>query len=169
MKLKITEPGWETHTGLFGIVEFVDGVSVGEVSSAEARHLSALIRMETVEGKDPSVAQEILDGYSAPMANATTATADVAPVVEILERYEARQLESIADKSGIKGLRVIGDKLGVKGQSIAELIGKILATAGAESAPAVAEQAESDEQVPNAHGAESTDSTEAAQEQSAAE
>lgn len=40
--------------------------------------------------------------------------------------YTREQLEAIADKTGLKGLREIGDKMSIKGKSIPELIDRIL-------------------------------------------
>jgi hypothetical protein len=40
--------------------------------------------------------------------------------------YSRAQLEAIADRSGISGLREIGDPLGVKGRSVGELIERII-------------------------------------------
>lgn len=48
--------------------------------------------------------------------------------------YTEDQLAAIADKEGIKGLRVIGDALGIKANSIKDMIAAILAHAGAKVA-----------------------------------
>lgn len=126
MKIKITQPGWETFTGNFGSIEFVDGVSVGEVSQTEASRVAAVVRVETTEGKDPSMAQLIIDTYGTPAPMETTVAAADLPQPEA-PTYTADELAAIADKLGIKGLREIADPLGIKANSIAELIGRILA------------------------------------------
>ncbi|EPE2648731.1 hypothetical protein KW516_19120 [Vibrio fluvialis] len=53
---------------------------------------------------------------------------DEEPATEPAEsgEYTREQLEAIADKRGLKGLREIGDKLSIKGKSIPELIERIL-------------------------------------------
>lgn len=134
MKLKLTEPGWENFTGLFGAVNFENGVSVDDVSAAEARHLAACVRLENAEdGSNPSVAQEIIDNQGKTLEQAIPAYVEAAPAEAAPEQgqtYTADELMAVADKSGIKGLRVIGDAIGVKGASIAELIGRILEVAG---------------------------------------
>lgn len=147
MKIKITQPGWETFTGNFGSIEFADGVSVGEVSQNEASRVAAVVRVETTEGKDPSMAQLIIDTYSDPAPLETTIAAADLPKPEV-PSYTADELAAIADKLGIKGLREIADPLGIKANSIAELIGRILAvskpaepTVTAEAAPEAAEPA----------------------------
>lgn len=128
MKIKLIEPGWASLTGMFGVVEFVDGVSVHEVSQAEASRLASIVQIETLDGVNPSPAQQILDSWSGPMASATSDTADVAPATVAAGKvWTAVELEGIADKDGIKGLREIAEPIGARGNSIAELIGKIVA------------------------------------------
>jgi hypothetical protein len=128
MKIKLVQPGWETFSDLLGFTLFKDGVSVEDVSPAEAARLASIVSIETLDGKNPSPAQMILDTWSGPMAIATTGTADsvVAPAVVAKVWVEA-DLAAVADKSGIKGLREIADPLGVKANSIPDLIAKIVA------------------------------------------
>lgn len=131
MKIKLVEPGWETFTGLFGVVQFEDGVSVEDVSKGEAQHLSALIRIETLEGKDPSVAQEIVDRNNELAIVEPVFQVDDPEIASVPARkYTLEELESIADKGGIAALREIGDKLGVKGRSIPEVISRIFEVSG---------------------------------------
>lgn len=129
MKIKITQPGWEGFTGYFGPVEFKDGLSTYDVSKSEAQLVAALVATETEEGTDPSVAQQIIDMQGVPAPVETVVSVEDTQKQDI-QRYTAEELAEIADKQGIKGLRAIGDQLGVKGNSIAELISKILAIAG---------------------------------------
>jgi len=145
MKLKIAEPGYDTFTGAFGLVQFENGVSVDHVSMKDAFQLSALIQMVDAETGDsismlngdeadrlatarveyyPSVAE-----VEAQKQNAESAE----PSVEVAQAYTREELESIADKEGIAGLRKIGDALNLKGTSVAKLIDAILANRG--SAP----------------------------------
>lgn len=57
--------------------------------------------------------------------------ADAEPEVSTdLQTYSRQQLEAVADKEGMRGLREIGDKFGAKGKSIPELIEKILNKCG---------------------------------------
>lgn len=140
MKIKIVQPGWETFTGNFGSIEFSDGMSVGEVSSVEASRVAAVVRVETLEGKDPSMAQLIIDSYSAPAEVKTTIEAVELPAVE-KPTYTKAELEDIADKLGIKGLREISDPLGIKANSISELIVRIAEVCKPAEAPAAAAEA----------------------------
>ena len=52
--------------------------------------------------------------------------------IKITKRYTLAELEAIADKDGIKGLRDVGSPLGVRGTSINGLIEEILRVAGKE-------------------------------------
>jgi hypothetical protein len=155
MKIKIIEPGWAGFTGPLGWTEFVDGVSVDEVSKAEAQHLAAVVQIEELDsagegtGKSPSIAQVILDthGKSAP-AETTVKGTDAAPApVAPAKVYTPEELAAVADADGIKGIRQIADPLGLKGTSIAELIGKVL-TAQTEALAKVAAAPAADETQP---------------------
>ena len=139
MKIKLVEPGWETFSDYLGFVLFKDGESVEDVSPAEAARLASIVRIETLEGRNPSPAQMILDNWSGPMIVATTDTADAAKAAPA-KSWTQEELSAIADEKGIKGLREIGDDLGLKGAGIADLIAKIAeatkGVAAVESAPA---------------------------------
>jgi hypothetical protein len=143
MKYKITEPGWETFTGLLGAEEFVDGVSVDDLARNEAARLGCILRIESVSDNpiNPSPSAELNRTYSVQAANVRLETQEelegvVKAVVPVAGRiYTREELERIADSNGIKGLRAIADELGLKGTSIADLIAKVLEA----QAPAPAE------------------------------
>jgi len=62
MKIRILDKGFANLTGPFGTVEFVDGVSVDEVSAAEAARLGTILSVECVDsGKNPSTTQLMVD------------------------------------------------------------------------------------------------------------
>jgi hypothetical protein len=144
MRLRITEPGYENLTGMFGTVDFVDGVSVQPLSPVELKRLSAVVRVETVEtGEDPSAATELQNSH--PHQVGLVLAAEVAskihgePKVEKPAPkldYTVTDLESIADEKGIAGLRVIGDQFGLRARSIPELIEKIIAAQATAAKPA---------------------------------
>lgn len=143
MKIQLTEPGYEQFTGHFGVVEFLDGTSVGDVSQGEAALLASLVQVRTIDGVNPSPAQAILDSYGDQLAAATQPTVAELPPEPVAERraYTMEELAEAADKGGIKAVRAIADPLGIKGQSIAEIIGKIVA-ANPVDAPAAEPAAE---------------------------
>lgn len=127
MKLRITEHGWAGFTGHLGSIEFIDGVSVEDVSRADASYLAAIVAIEDADtGKNPSDAQAIIDAgtISAPMEKALESPAPQEPKLD----YTKESLEAIADASGIKGIREVADTFGLKGNSIVDLIDKILST-----------------------------------------
>ncbi len=126
MKIKITQAGWAGYTGLLGMVEFADGVSVDECSRADAAHIGGIVSIEDVEtGRNPSAAQLIVDSglIEAPVEVVVAPASDALAATQV---HSKESLELVADARGIKGVREIGDELGLKGNSISELIEKIL-------------------------------------------
>lgn len=127
-RLRMTQPGYENFTGDFGVVTFLNGVSVDDVGVGEARRLSGIIQMEDAEtGVNHSFAQVVLDRRDVEMKISTLpeAAADV-PTPGVVVIYSDAQLAAIADKGGIKGIRAISDPLNLKGTSISVLIAAIL-------------------------------------------
>ncbi|QFZ84617.1 hypothetical protein GFK26_18495 [Variovorax paradoxus] len=127
MKLKITEPGWANFTGDFGMVAFVDGVSVDDVPKVQAASLAGLIAIETLEGGvNPSASQILLDAHHAGVKVE-------APPVHIPETpaadkiWTAEELAAIADAKGMKGIREVADPMGLKDNSVNVLMTKIIA------------------------------------------
>jgi len=130
MKIKLVGTGWTGFTGYFGVTEFVDGVSAHEVSGPEARRIAAVVQVETLDGHNPSAAQQIIDSRAEPLILATSpkvdAEAPAAPAT-LAMTYTVAELEGIADKGGIKALRDLAEPFGVKGRSIAEIIAELTA------------------------------------------
>ncbi|WP_026610714.1 hypothetical protein [Methylocaldum szegediense] len=141
-KIRLIEPGFESFTGNFGGAEFVDGVSVENLSKREVNQISCNIRCEAVDdegnatGQAISVAESII-AYKAHTLSEIDpkALAETPPSVpnELASSastptniYTREQLEAIADQKGIAGIREIADPLGIKGRSIVELIDEIL-------------------------------------------
>lgn len=64
MKIRILDKGFAKLTGLFGTVEFVDGVSVEDVSAAEAARLGTILSIENADtGINPSTTQLMVDTH----------------------------------------------------------------------------------------------------------
>lgn len=150
MKIRLIEAGYENMTGMFGEIEFVDGMSVHDISPVQARFLSSIVRIENIDGTDPGENARFQSAFNmeAPSFRLPTLAelegegqpAEVGqaqPEAQVAAEYTQESLEAIADKGGIAGLREIADPLGVKGTSIAKLIEGILA-AQAPAAPAAA-------------------------------
>lgn len=140
MKIRLTQPGFETYSGQMGVVFFEDGLTTADVKPIDAVRIAAQFLCEWEDGTTASVAQSILDhAHSTTCTIPTEINADQAlasqegtreaqaqPAAPGSRAYTQEELEAIADASGIKGLRAIGDALGVKGNAIGELIKSIL-------------------------------------------
>lgn len=140
MKIRLIGNGYEAFTGHFGTVEFKDGVSVHDVSPADARFFASITSVEDAEtGEDPGSNAQFERSFQLEarvetlptleelgMASAPAEAPKQAEAQSDAAAYTAEQLEVIADKGGIAALREIGDKLDVRGTSIAKLIEGIL-------------------------------------------
>ena len=139
MKIRIDEVGYENYTGQLGMVDFVDGVSVNEVSQSELNRMAVVIRVVNVESEEQVgslVDMQKNNDYTFPVeemlvnipepeqapADSQTPTDDTAGKTI----YSREQLEALADKEGIAGLREVAETFGVKGTSIVGLIQEIL-------------------------------------------
>jgi hypothetical protein len=156
MKIRITDKGFANLTGLLGQVEFVDGVSVDEVSKAEAARLGTILAIEEVDtGINPSTTQLMVDLHHKNLEELGIKEAGLRKVVpgevqaspEVIEQasittpkapegvvrseltydFTADDLAALADKQGIAGLRAFADKYKVNDKSIGGLIAKLLA------------------------------------------
>lgn len=142
MKIRLVGNGYEAFTGMFGDVEFKDGVSVYPVSPMQARFYASITTVENAENGDelgdnaqfqaamnmeaqtfnlPTLAELQAQGKAVEAAQAPQAT----PVAQVA--HTQASLEAVADKGGIVALRQIAEPLGIKGTSIAKLIEGILA------------------------------------------
>jgi hypothetical protein len=148
MKIRIIQEGSKLFTGDFGPVPFIDGVSTRDVSPLEATMLAGLIAVETMEDtpRNPSMSQQIIDSHCVSMDEGMDLNSlhIIQPPKKLYTRGE---LEAIADKDGIEGLRGIGVDLGVKGNSIVKLIGFILHAQERHQAPVAAAFIEAPEPV----------------------
>lgn len=127
MKLKIVEPGWTNFTGHLGSFHFTDNVSDEDIGTADAAALAGIVSIIEVEsGRNPSSAQTILD-HSKDEAPIETPALKLEPVeLAALPQYTKEQLEAVADESGIKGIRELAAPYGIVGNSIVQLIDKLL-------------------------------------------
>lgn len=144
MKLRLTQPGFETYSAQMGVIFFENGLSTTDVSVMDATRMSAVMGCEWEDGTPSNVSQIYLDNMKTPaplFVDADSATQDPTAVVQAHEKaavaglsYTEEQLAAIADKDGIAGLRVISEPLGIKGNSISGLISAILKAVGAPKA-----------------------------------
>lgn len=139
MKLRLTQPGFETYTGQMGVLFFEDGASTADAKPNDARRMAATMLCEYEDGTSPSDTQAILDNMDTPapvfavgdaehdrVANATETVRQMDADKPLTSGYTQEQLGAIADKDGIGGLRKIAEPMGIKGNSITGLIDAIL-------------------------------------------
>jgi len=139
MKVRITEPGWETFTGQFAEVEFADGVSTVELSGFQIARLGASVRLESLDGLQQSPSADLVrhaEMNADDAAGFDAVNLEVAPGKELKKIYTRAELEEVADKEGIAGLRLIGDTHGIKSRKIVELMELILKAQSGDEKPA---------------------------------
>lgn len=130
MKLRLTQPGWETYCGQMGVIQFVDGLSAGDVLEIDAVRMGAVMRCEWESGAAANVAQHLLDRAGDPAPSPEAAKEKeiekVKAAAPAAKQYSREDLARVADVKGINGIREIADALGIKGNSIRGLIESIL-------------------------------------------
>lgn len=154
MKIKFIAPDLAAFTGMYGAIEFKDGVSLTHVADHEVRLYGAITSIEVIgddftpeksydEVKHLAAVSTTLPTLAEIRNRAALAVAAIMapPAGQMPETaapsviYTKEQLEAIADKQGIAGVRGISDALNVRGTSISKLIAGILA-AQAQGKPA---------------------------------
>lgn len=127
-QIKITQPGFEHHTGRIGDVDFEDGLSVTLVTEMQAHKIRAVMKIETVDGEDPGITAKIARaraGAEDPVVFEQPKLPE-APAVSYDLSFTEESLMAIADKNGLAGLREFAKPYGLKANSIAQLIEKLL-------------------------------------------
>ena len=124
MKLKLTAVGYENFTGLFGTIEYVDGLSVSDVMPQTAKRVACVISVEWEDGTKVGVADALIANQNMPAPNETATVIPPEPSTVAVESkaWTEEELGALADEQGIAGLREIAAPLGIKGNSIAALI-----------------------------------------------
>lgn len=152
-KLKLVQKGYETYNGPIGKFAFVNGVSVEAIHRVDRDTLATAFQFVEVDEDgtetEAGVASRLVSEsanrsaaaiYAGKLKRQSTGEKEVEQTrieagkskkkAEIL--LTRAQLEEIASKHGIKGLRAqVGDKWGVKNRSIPLLIEEILAAQAA--------------------------------------
>lgn len=145
MKLKLTGKQFKSFTGLYGSVEFKDGVSVGDVNAADANLIASIVGATFLDGSEANECDKIVamkDLESPYRQSSRPLTVEeikklteennkrrldvVEEEQEEIKIYTKEELEAIADKNGIQGLREIASNYGITSNSISSLIYKIL-------------------------------------------
>jgi len=157
VRVRIVQKGWETFTGNFGQIDFLNGVSVSATTEVAADRITTQILCvdaETGEPLGPGARAVGTKTIKAPVlvpSEISTKTpedehrdrlkAEETRKIETAKAgrqiYTQTELEDVVDKNGIAGLREIGQQYGVKGRAIPELMASILAAQAAEHGRAV--------------------------------
>jgi hypothetical protein len=125
--VKIIVQGWDSYTGLLGMVPFENGISTRPVTAQEAARLGASLSIVKVDSNEQV-------GASVNMASARNVSAEVqAPLkhpeeesVPIEVKYTKDRLYEIASEGGIKAVREIAKEFEVKGVEINKMIDDIM-------------------------------------------
>ena len=139
-RIRIVERGWETYTGPFGTISFVNGVSVGAPDFIAADRVASEMKVVDYETNLPIGPQHrMIEERISPIEMVPELPKAPEPTEAVVEEekipeptepdkvWTPEELEDLADKEGIKGLRrEIGDAIGAKGRAIPELIEDIL-------------------------------------------
>ena len=155
MKLKLTGKQFKNFTGQLGSINWVNGVSETDVDPLEANRIASLVGAKFLDGSDASECDKIISikdmaspyrQESRPLTveeikqlekernkrpldiklEKEKAQKQAEKAKEETKLYTKEELESIADKQGINGLRDIAVQFGVTSNSISSLIYKIL-------------------------------------------
>ena len=150
MKIIIEYSPFKNMTGRYCDIDFENGVSVGMFSLRDAQRLKASIparilsdeEYEAEFGETKSAVESKAKVIIEPKVHAKSVVVEAEKVKKVEEKteepeeestttelvalYNKEELEDIADKDGISGLRELGDKHGIKGRSIAELIDELM-------------------------------------------
>jgi hypothetical protein len=143
-KIRLTQKGWEGYTGDFGGQQFVDGVSVEQLPRNIVDRLSANVNCVTIdaEGEETpaGIARRIIGGQTIPVTSLEPLKRQSAKEKDDelkndrmttkaksqVQFYTANELEALAARSGIHGLREVAKPWGCKDRSINKLIKAIL-------------------------------------------
>lgn len=127
MKLKLTAVGYEAFTGLFGMIEFVEGVSADDVNPHIAKRVACIISVEWEDGTKVGVADALIANQNMTMPTEELPPAPVPELDAVVgTAWTEEELGKVADEKGIAGLREIAEPHGIKGNSIANLIKGII-------------------------------------------
>jgi hypothetical protein len=147
---RLASEGFKDYTGVFGGVQFENGATNDVLTLRQVNNIGGIVVLEKVlsngdffqvgpHSTDPisidyirHLTEETNIAYEATLAVNKDAYVSVepaslveAPIVSNA-KYTREELELIADKSGISGLREISDPYSIKARSVAEIINALL-------------------------------------------
>jgi hypothetical protein len=135
MKLKIIQAGWAGYTGEFGGEQFVDGISVNELSPYIAQRISACVQCEDADDGSSHNPAHIVTQASKLAVDQNMVMPDMTQVshqggtassVNTVPMTR-EDFEAIATEKGISGLRELIEAKGleIRGNSIVAIIDKL--------------------------------------------
>lgn len=132
-RLRIIDSNLATYTGPIGLTEFIDGVTTEPVDWIEAARIGATIHVEDADipGYQVNEAAENRRCRDMPADAERVAAFDKAFQIEGdiklgIDHYTRAELEEIADKQGLAGVRELARAAGGTGRSILECINVVL-------------------------------------------
>jgi len=132
-RLRLVQPDFAHYTGPIGGIEFIDGVSEHLVVWHEALRIGSSIHCEDadVPGFQINPSSELARtrdrDASDPIVDAVSRGEHVNPEGSpLVDRYTREELEEIADKKGLTGVREIARLWSRTGRSIQECITAVL-------------------------------------------
>lgn len=137
-KIRITQAGWETYTGHLQGIMFTDGLSDDLVSPTIAMRIGSVLGAVGVDEQEAvGLAANMVKNdrvratVEVPVEAAPDAPAVYTPDAAVpSQKLTREELEGVADRDGIAGLRAIAEGYNVKGRGILELITEILKAQG---------------------------------------
>lgn len=136
-RMRLTEPSFAHYTGPIGSFEFVDGVSKDIIIWYEANRIGSCIQAEDADVPgwviNPAAEHDRTINRSAdsPIVIAVSEGKHInAEGSPLIRRYSREELEELADKDGLIGVREVARVWGRTGRSIAECIDGVMDAQG---------------------------------------
>jgi len=150
---RLASDGFRNYTGIFGRVQFENGETSQELTLRQINNIGGLIVLEKVlengdffqvgpHSTDPislayikHLVEETGNSYESTLKANDDKVAVVVDEVVTTDSpvaskgnslFSIEQLEAVADKSGIVGLRELSDPYGIKARSVSEIINALL-------------------------------------------
>lgn len=139
--VQLTRPCHAGFTGVLGPYSYTNGVIDKPITIAQALRIAGSFGIADLAGKPISPVWRSKPGYlladeegGVPGSVAEAAAAEEVAVEEevveepaapVVPAWTTEELEQIADKHGIEGLREIAEDKGIKGRSISDLVKRL--------------------------------------------
>lgn len=149
--VKIIAKGFERYNGVIEGIEFVNGHSTEPLSQAAAERVGAFMKIVDADTDEPlglgyrmakARHQSITPKEALPKIERTPTGKEKKSVKKekrVHYEFTREQLETVADKEGITGLRKVAEQYDVRGRSIAEIVDALMALQANQAAKDAAE------------------------------